>query len=269
VLKIRKRNRFGRAVNNSARQRQSLQRRHHVVCITASRSHAALVPKYFDGITPRQFVLQNVVHSFDRPRLLPMPLDQPGPPSIPRGWSPPRNVSPGCRRQTDAPGAAESELRCSAAVACPCARTSPPAQNSLPRIPVSPPMRFPIRRPPLFRHLPNGLVQRLAHPRADRESNESWWPLLPPLVPQPVDQTTFMTGRITPLVIRRHRLRQRRKSSLPHGQWCHLRTHIAVPKLIRQHYVHLRPAQRAPRPASAGIPALLHRCAALPACGSR
>ena len=78
VLMIGKRSRFGRARNNSAGNAMRFNAVSTLYEIAASRSQAAFAPKYLLRHHPAgQLVLQHVMHRFDRPRLLPMPLDQP------------------------------------------------------------------------------------------------------------------------------------------------------------------------------------------------
>ena len=74
VLKIRKRSRFGRARNNSAGNAIRFSAASTLCVIAASRSQAEIFARHHAS---GQFVLQHVMHRFDRPRLLPMPLDQP------------------------------------------------------------------------------------------------------------------------------------------------------------------------------------------------
>ena len=74
VLMIRKRSRFGRARNNSAGNAMRFSAASTLCAIAASRSQAEILARHHAS---GQFVLQHVMHRFDRPRLLPMPLDQP------------------------------------------------------------------------------------------------------------------------------------------------------------------------------------------------
>ena len=74
VLKIRKRSRFGRARNNSAGNAIRFSAASTLCVIAASRSQAEIFARHHAS---GQLVLQHVMHRFDRPCLLPMPLDQP------------------------------------------------------------------------------------------------------------------------------------------------------------------------------------------------
>ena len=102
-------------------------------------------------------------------------------------------------------------------------------------------MLLSVRFPVSFRHHLDGRVQRLAHPRADGKADSPRRASFSLLIPQPVHQLAFMTGRIPPVVIFLHRARQGRKRSPGHWQWLHLRRHIPISKLIRQYQSHLGP----------------------------
>ena len=84
-------------------------------------------------------------------------------------------------------------------------------------------------------------MQSLAHPRADGEADPALWSAWAFLIPQPIHQVLFVTGRITAVVIFPHRARQGRKRCLGNVQGRHHRRHIAVAKFVRQHQPGLRP----------------------------
>src|ERR1017187_4114919 len=62
-------------------------------------------------------------------------------------------------------------------------------------------MKLPVSFPRGFRHRLNRRMQGLAHPCADGKADAPARPAFPSLIPQPVHQVTFVTGRIAPIVI--------------------------------------------------------------------
>ena len=91
--------------------------------------------------------------------------------------------------------------------------------------------------PLCFRHRLNRRVESLAHARADGKAHAPARPVLPLLMAQPIHQATFVTGRITPIVILVHRAGHGGKGPLRDFQRLHLRRHMAVAKLVGQYQI--------------------------------